>query len=293
MTDPAQPVTPSGSGSPPSTNPPPADTSKPPSLTQQIGRTRTSFAKLFQAHIALLRAELDEILAQVKVIATQAGIALGMAFMTATLLYVGGTLFLGEWLFGSMGWGLAHGVLLGVGIIVTLVLAILGARARSAVASFIVALVVIFGVAFLCGSNAAYDLASQASGGLVQPLGTPGVVALLAGIVVGAILFMLLLARVAGRGGAIGGFFLGALLGALLGWLIAGAPWTWQPAFGFAITIGLMAWPILNLIFALPGLDPEARFAKLYPRQSIESFEETRAFLEEQWASRRPMSGRK
>ena len=43
--------------------------------------------------------------------------------MTGTLLWVGGFLFLGEWLFGSIGWGLAHGLLFGIGLIVALGLA--------------------------------------------------------------------------------------------------------------------------------------------------------------------------
>ena len=33
------------------------------------------------------------------------------------LLYVGGFLFFGEWLFGSMGWGIIHGTLLGAAFI--------------------------------------------------------------------------------------------------------------------------------------------------------------------------------
>jgi hypothetical protein len=49
---------------------------------------------------------------------------------------------------------------------------------------------------------------------------------------------------------------------------------------------------MLSAIIVLPSLNPEERFAKLYPRQSIESFEETRTFLEEQWASRRPKLGK-
>jgi hypothetical protein len=248
--------------------------------------------RLIRAHVALLRSELDEIMGEVKVLSTQAGMALAMALLTAVLLYVGGFLFLGEWLFGSIGWGLAHGVLFGVAIIVNLVFAILGARAGRLVGAFLASLVVIFVVAFLCGSNAGYNLSAQTAGGLAQPFGTPGVVALLAGAIFGAVLFTLLFARLGGRKGAIGGFFLGALLGALLGWLIAGAPWTLPPAIAFAITIGLISWPILAAVFALPGLDPAERFARLYPRQSIESFEETRTFLEEQWASRRPKLGR-
>ena len=263
------------------------------SLLDQFANTRESFMRLLQAHIALLRSEFDDILGELKVLGTQAGIALGIALMTAILLWVGGFLFLGEWLFGSIGWGFAHGLLLGVGVIVALALAIVGARARYSVMSFVVAIIITIAVALLCGANVAYTAAADVAPGLSGPLGAPGVVALLGGIIVGALLFGVMLAFVGGVRGALGGLFLGAFLGALAGWLIAGAPWTWPPAVGFGILVGLVAWPILNVIFSFPSLDPEERFARLYPRQSIEAANETRAWLEEQWQTRRPTRGNK
>jgi len=277
----------------PPTGSPADEKSRPSSLMGQFGMTKSSFQRLVNAHIDLLKAELSDIAGQVAVLAGMGFVALVFAFLTFSTLYIGGFLFLGEWLFGSMGWGLAHGVLFGIVIIVNLVFGILGASGMRLAAAFIVALVVLFTVGVLCGSNVGYTLASNASSSFAPPLGAPGVVALIAGIVFGAILFTLLLARIAGRNGAIAGFFLGAILGALLGWLIAGAPWTWQPAFGFGITVALLAWIILIVVFAMPGLDPAAKFSKLYPRQSVESFDETRAFLEEQWRSRQPKLGKK
>lgn len=258
-----------------------------PGLGAQLGRTRTAFTGLYRAHMDLLRAELSEIVGQIKLIATQAGIALAIALMTSTLLYVGGFLFMGEWLFGSIGWGLAHGVLLGLALIVVLVMAILGARRRAAVGSLFVALLVVIGLALLCGSNVGYNAAGDLAAQLAFPFNGAAAIALITGAIVGAILFALLLARVGGRGGFVAGLFLGALVGLPIGWLIAGAPWTWPPAVGFALTIGLILWPILDAVMAWPGLDPGARFAQLYPRQSIEAAQETRAWLEEQWQSRR------
>ena len=283
-------VPPMGEPVPPTAAP---DDKRPSTLMGQFGLTKDSFRRLVNAHIDLLKTELSEIAGQIAVIAGMGFVILVFGFLTFTTLYIGGFLFLGEWLFGSMGWGLAHGVLLGIVVIVNLIFAILGASGMRLAAAFIVALVVLFVIAVLCGSNVGYTLASNASSSFAPPLGTPGVIALLGGIVFGAILFALLLARVSGRKGAIGGFFLGAFLGALLGWLIAGAPWTWQPAFGFGITVALLAWIILIVVFALPGLDPASKFSNLYPRQSVESFDETRAFLEEQWRSRQPKLGKK
>ncbi|MEO8625975.1 MAG: hypothetical protein ABI452_04680 [Candidatus Limnocylindrales bacterium] len=262
-----------------------------PGLGAQFGRTRAAFVGLFRAHLDLLKAEISEIIGQIKLIATLAGIALGILLMTSTLLYVGGFLFLGEWLFGSIGWGLAHGVLLGFALIVILIMAIVGASRRAALVSFFVALLVTIGVAWLCGSNAAYDAANNAAAQLAFPVNSTVAVALVAGALIGAILFALMLGRLAGRVGFIGGLVVGALLGLPLGWLIAASPWTWPPAIGFAITLGLILWPIFDVVLALPGLDPGARFAKLYPRQSIDAANETRAWLEEQWQTRRSNLG--
>jgi hypothetical protein len=46
-------------------------------------------------------------------------------------------------------------------------------------------------------------------------------------------------------------------------------------------------------VLAIPGLDVGARFGRLYPRQSIEAANETKAWLEEQWRSRQPKLGKK
>jgi hypothetical protein len=265
----------------------------PASLGEQFGRTRSSFSGLFRAHVDLFKAELGAIVGQIKTMAALGGIALALLLLVGNMLYIGGFLFLGEWLFGSIGWGLAHGVLFGIGLIVALLLALLGADVMTPLLSFIGAIVVMFAVGVLAATNVGYDLAAQVAGNLAQPFGSPGVVALIAGAILGAILFALLFARVGGRNGAVGGFVVGAVLGALIGWLIAGAPWTLPPALGFAITIGLIAWPILNFIFAWPGIDLEERFGGLYPRQSIEAVNETRSWLEEQWQTRQPKLGRK
>jgi hypothetical protein len=262
-----------------------------PGLGAQFGRTRAALVALFQSHVDLLKAEIGEIASQVKLIGAQAGCALAIALFTGTLLYVGGFLFEGEWLFGSIGWGLAHGVLFGVALIAMLALAIIGASRGAALGSLLVATLITDGIAWLCGSNIAYDAANNAAAQLPFPLNGTVAVALVGGAVIGALLFALMLARVAGRVGFIGGLVLGLLVGAIVGWIIAAAPWTWPPAVGFAITIGLIAWPILDVVLALPGLDPGARFAKLYPSQSIEAAKETRAWLEEQWQTRRSKLG--
>jgi len=265
----------------------------PATLIEQLGRTKSSFFRLLHAHIGLLKAEIVEIVDQIKIIGTLAGLALAMLLFVGNMLYIGGFLFTGEWLFGSMGWGLAHGVLFGLAIVVVLLLAILGAGRGSAILAMLLALVLMVGLSLLTGSNVAYNSASTFAANLPSPINSAGAVSLIAGAVIGALVFAVLLLRVAGLRGAIGGLVLGAILGMPLGWLIGGAPWTWPPAVGFSITIGLMAWPILAAVLAIPGLDVGERFSRLYPRQSIEAANDTRAWLEEQWRNRQPKLDKK
>lgn len=254
----------------------------------QLGRTRGALLGLGRAHIALLRAEIGEIVRQIKGIAALAAVLLVFALMTNVLLYVGGFLFLGEWLFGSIGWGLAHGVLFGIGLIVVLTLAILGAPARRAFVALGLAVLAMIGLALLAGLNIGYDTAAYLATQLASPFNSPGVVALLGGGLVGSLLLMVLLLFAGGIGGALAGLFGGLFLGALIGWLLAGAPWTWPPAAGFGIAIGLLLWPMLAAALAWRTIDIEARFGGLYPRRSIDAAQETRAWLEEQWQTKRP-----
>jgi hypothetical protein len=256
-------------------------------LGAQFGRTRAAFVALFQAHLDLLKAELGEIVGQIKGMAAAAGCALVIALMTFALIYVGGFLFLGEWLYGSIGWGLAHGVLFGVALTVVLAMSIVGATGRTAMAALAMSALVTLGLTLLCGLNIASDAAASFARQLASPFDSPGLVALIGGAVVGAVICGLLLIRVGGRSGFIGGLFLGLVLGMPVGWLIAGAPWTWPPAVGFSVSLGIILWPVLDIVLAWPGLDIEARFKKLYPQQSIDAANETRAWLEEQWQSRR------
>ncbi len=265
----------------------------PATVLEQFGRTRSSFSRLVGAHIGLLKAEIAEIVDQLKLIGTLAGVALAVLLFVGNMLFVGGFLFMGEWLFGSMGWGLAHGILFGLALVVVLMLGILGAGKGSASVAFLLAVAVIVGLSLLTGSNVAYNSASSAATTLPSPINSAAAASLIAGAVTGAFVFAVLLWRIAGGAGAIGGLVVGAILGLPIGWLIGGAPWTWPPAVGFSVTIGLIAWPILAAALAIPGLDVGERFGRLYPKQSIEAANETKAWLEEQWRSRQPKLGRK
>lgn len=257
-------------------------------LGQQIGRTRAALSGLFSAHLSLLRAELGEIVRQLKVLGTIAGIVLALALLIGNMLYIGGLLFLGEWLFGSIGWGVAHGSLLALALIVVLALIALGAPGRGLLLGLLLAAGVAVGIAVLLGSNLAHTLAADLALRLSAPLDSPGAVAALGGAIVVALGMLVVGWRLGGVAGGLGGLIVGLIFGALLGWLMGGAAWTWPPAGGLAITIGLMLWPILQLAISWPQLDVGKRFRGLYPRQSIEAANETKAWLKEQWQTRRP-----
>ena len=277
----------------------PADDERESSVLGQFGRTRASFLRLFRAHVALAMAEKDQILDQVKVLAGMAGVAFVLALLAANMLYIGGFLFLGEWLFGSMGWGLAHGVLFAAAMIVVLVMGMLGAPARVAVSSFALALVLAIGLAVLLWSNVIHFGLESVGRQLTAPFNTGEGLAFTIGAVLFGLLMLLVLFRVRDSFSGLGGLVMAlvvllvvAIVGGILGFVL-GSTWALAPAIGFAITIGLLVWIVIQFVRAR-GLDPAARFARLKPQQSIDAANETRAWLEEQWRNRRPtMPGRK
>jgi len=210
--------------------------------------------------------------------------ALVVGLLVAIMLYVGGFLFLGEWLFGSMGWGLAHGVFFGIALIVLLAMAILGAPTGRSVLAFVLSVLVVIGLALLMGSSVTYDLSAQVAAQLAAPFDSPAVIAALTGAILVGILLTILPWRLAGAGAAVLGLGIGLILGAILGVVVGGVQWSWPPAVGFAITIGLIVWPILHVGLVWPAIDIEARFSRLQPKQSMEAFEQTREWLEERWS---------
>lgn len=102
----------------------------PPGLLAQLRAVRDQFRRLADAHVELAKAELADILDEVKRVAVLVGLAAGLLVFVGFLLPIGLLLFLGEWLFGSLGWGVLHGTEAFVAIAVSLVLAALGIAGR-------------------------------------------------------------------------------------------------------------------------------------------------------------------
>lgn len=224
--------------------------------------------------MAVIATDLKQVLAQV-------GIAIAFLLYIALLVPVGTALFLGEWLFGSMGWGILHGALFSIATAVVLLLGALRISRTYLVAMLFVAVLIgvavgaVFGLAL---PNAAYDAIGEAIAPTVDAAYRPLVVGIALWGAVLALLGLIGGARAGGVGGAIGGSFGGAIVGALLGAFTA---ISFSPQVGVAIgvTVTLVAWPALAAL-ALRGYDWDDLQRRFTPRASIDAAMETKAFVE-------------
>jgi len=187
---------------------------RPRGLKRQVGATKDALLTLVRAHVNLAKAEASEIGDEVKVVAAAVGLAIGALILVAFLLPIGVMLFLGEWLFGSLGWGVLHGTELLILMAVAGVLAVLGAGrvGRSIVLGFLAGVL----VAILFGTNAPNLLYTTLAAQF--PAGTdPGPVAILVGAVAGAVIVGLLGAIAGARNGTAGEAFQGLVGGVIIG----------------------------------------------------------------------------
>ena len=246
--EPAGPARSDGAGAPP---PPP------PGLRRQLGATRDAITALVRAHIDLARAEASEIGGEIGAVAIAVGIAIGALILVAFLVPIGTTLFLGEWLFGSMGWG----VLLGTEALVLLgSAAVLGSLGAGRVARAI-ALAFLAGVlvAILFGTNAPnrlYVAIAEQFGPGIDPGWAALVAGLVSGLVIGGLLGLLAGARRGTRGDAGAGLVGGAILGGIFGALIGGGVRLAENEGSRPMIVGVL---IVGGVCALAGLVMGAR----------------------------------
>jgi hypothetical protein len=104
------------------------DQQAPPGLIDQVRATFAAAKRLLRAHVELGKAELGEIVDAVKRVIGLALAALALLLAAGLLLLIGGVLFLGEWLFGSIGWGVLLGFLLFLDLAINAGLAALDVR---------------------------------------------------------------------------------------------------------------------------------------------------------------------
>lgn len=234
------------------------------------------------AHLELAKAEASAIGGQIARAAALIGLAVAILIMAVLLLIIGTALFTADWLLGSMGWGIVHGVLLFTGIAVAAVLlavGVEGSRIRNAFGLAAIIGLVVAGVLGLDAPNRLYAVI----GDNVLPGIEPGVRPLLVGTLVGALLGIVagivLALRLASGGARLGGLAGLGILGALIG---AFSAITFGPQVGIALglSIGYAAWTALMAADAAgEGVDTEALKSRFMPTQTIETSKETLEWL--------------
>ena len=101
-----------------------------PVCTDQLKATRDAAMALVMAHVELAKAEAGQIAGEVGRVAALGALAIALVIFAVFLVVIGTSLFLGEWLLGSMGWGVLHGFLLFVSVAMAAVLGALGIAPR-------------------------------------------------------------------------------------------------------------------------------------------------------------------
>ena len=254
----------------------PRASDEPPSIRQQIGATFEAVKRLVRAHIALARAEAGEIAGEVRRMVALVGLAIGAVVAVGLLLAVGLPLFLGEWLFGSIGWGVLLGAVLLVDLAVAAALLALDVGGSRVGRDFVIAAVIGTALGVVLG----FDLTHRAWTSLgesvvpgLDPGTRPLIVAVVSLAIVGGLLG--LAAGLRAGGFSIGGVFAGALGGAILGVITAASiPATVGAALG--VLVALLVWPVLSGRDMIDGgIDGEAIKQRFMPDQTIEMAKET------------------
>jgi hypothetical protein len=236
---------------------------RPPGLGKQFGRTRGALLGLIGSHLRLARTEFSEIGDQLKRVAMLAGIAFALLFLAGMTLALGLLLWLGDWVFGSIGWGALDGALLLIAAAVLVLLAVVDLSWIRATVALLVAVAIGVAVGLIVGLDWKR---------IADP---PLIPAVLAGAATLAVLGGLLGAYVRQLWAAALGVVLGAILGALLGALGAVHPGP-QVCAAVGLTFGLLIWPTWTAVLVFRhGVDFDKLKARFWPTATIETTKET------------------
>ena len=222
--------------------------------------------------------------------------AISFVVVALLLIAIGTFLFLGEWLFGSMAWGILHGTLFLVLLCVPIGINLAGGPAAATVRGVAAGLAVTLLLWLVFASNVLRDSAVNAGQSLESSIRLePALLPTLVGLVAGAVVLGILLAIVGSRQGmGIRLGVLGLLLGAVVGAILGSVTFDTKGALAIALTVGYVVAIAASLLFAVRhGFDAERRYERLVPRESMAMAEETKRFLERQWRrQRRKVLGR-
>ena len=292
-----EPLNPTPASDPPETAPSPPGTSthappEAPGLGEQIGATRDSAKRLIDAHVELAKSEFADIADAAKRAAMLVGIALAAGLIAGLIVTVGLPLFLGEAIFGSIGWGILLGVLLLASLALAAAITALQPGVQASIGRpFLLGVVVGVLVGVVLGLNltnrgwtALADTLVPAMDSAYRPL----VVGVAAMAFIGALVGLIGGAMAGGGTGAMGGLIAGILAGVFLGFLTAFAPGRRVGA-AIGVTAGLITWTAaMGVEIARGGFDTDALKDRFYPSRTIEITKETI-----EWARERiPLSRR-
>lgn len=266
---------------PPSGDSPTGDPSvtpgDPPGIRAQLGSTFAAAKRLLTAHVDLAKAEAADIAGAVgRMVGLFAG-AFVLVLFALTLLAIGGLLFLGEWLFGSIGWGVLLGAVLLIDMALVAVLLALDVKGGRIGASFLIAAV----VGVIVGIVMGLDLTHRgwtSLGDQVAAQYDPNTRAVLLAAGASAVVLGLLGFATGvrhGFGHAVGRLVLWGIIGVLVGLLtVISIPPTVGAALG--VLVALVVWPIMaGVDVARSGVDGEALKKKFTPEASISLGKET------------------
>ncbi len=198
--------------------------------------------RLLVAHIDLLKAELAVTGRDLGIIVAMGIGAVSLVLVALLLIAIGTFLFLGEWLFGSMAWGILHGSLFLALLIVPIAIDLAGGWNGAWISAVAVGLVTTLVLWILFASNVLRDTAVNVGVSLESSVRLePAVLPTLVGLVAGAVLFGVVLALVGSRSSmgvrlGVTGLILGAIVGAILG----SVTFDTKGALAVAYTIGLV-----------------------------------------------------
>ncbi|MFP5344026.1 MAG: hypothetical protein ACLGIJ_14085 [Candidatus Limnocylindria bacterium] len=262
-----------------STTPPPPPRSDPPGVFAQLGTTKDAVWRLAMAHVELAKAEAKAIGARVAIAAGLIGCALALILLTLLLATIGTFLFLGEWLFGSLGWGVVHGTLAFLGIALTMVVAAIGLPARAIGGAIIVGVLAAVVLSLVLGLELANRAYAAVGDGLAAGAIEAGVRPLAIGVVLWAGLGLISGLALAARGTS-----LAATAGLVIAGVLVGAitAVTYGPHVGTALGVmfGQLVWmAALGAAMARTGVDMDALKARFYPSETIETSKETLEWL--------------
>ena len=239
--------------------------------------------RLVVAHIDLAKAEASAIKGEIARVAIFVGLAVAVVLMAAVLAVIGTSLFLGEWLLGSLGWGVLHGVLLFIAIAVACGLAAVGVPGSGIGRALLLGLLlgaIVGALLVFALPNKAY----RAIGEGALPGVEPGIRPLLVGVAILAAVG-LLVGIVGALRGSSGGSRVGAILAGVVGGAVLGAISAIdvgvQVGIGIGLTVAYGAWiAFMAMDIARSGVDTDDLKARFYPTQTIETSKETLAWLQ-------------